>query len=413
MKKAMWLVLLPAAVIVAVGAPVTAEVAPGEEQAAPTSAVETDGDWTTVGVRKFRKVQKRPIQLGTSGGNAEDFEIDGEFITCVGGTLGGLLEMPTRDGAQYFVLSNNHVLAQANKARRGDDVIQPALLDSRCVSGPTDVIGELADFKRIRFGSKPNQVDMAIAAVDESEVRPDGKILKIGVPGSEPLDARIGMSVQKAGRTTGYTRGTVVALDFDLDVNFSSASSTEAVNRTARFVGQVVIEGRNNKPFVEGGDSGSMVFENVKKCPRPIGLVFAGSGNLAAANPIERVLATAATLRPKGEKRVVGCPGAEAPPLALDRAFPAASGSAASARKGRYAVELRRASNVKRRWRELLFEEAGVVGVGVAMEGPADRQRGVIQVFVERADPETLARIPNELEGRPVRVRETGRFLAF
>jgi hypothetical protein len=47
------------------------------------------------------------------------------------------------------------------------------------------------------------------------------------------------------------------------------------------------------------------------------------------------------------------------------------------------------------------------------MEGPADRRRGVIQVFVERADPEVLARIPTELDGRAVRVRETGRFRAF
>jgi hypothetical protein len=389
---------------------------PAEEEANTASVTQTEGmesEWTTVGVRKFRKAQRRPIQLGTSGGNAEDFESDGEFITCFGGTLGGLLQMGSARETQNFVLSNNHVLARANKARRGDDVIQPALLDSRCVSGPADVIGELSDFKRILFNNRGNKVDMSIAAVEPGAVQPNGRILKLGIPGNSPVEARLGMAVQKVGRTTGHTRGTVVALDFDLDVSFSSDSIAVAAARAARFVGQIIVEGRNNKPFVEGGDSGSMVYENAKPCPRAVGLVFAGSGNLAAANPIGEVLAAAKNLRPKGEKTLVGCSAAAAPALGIDQAFPAAAGPAVSAQLGREASELRRASLIKRRWREVLFEEAGVVGVGVAMEGPADRRRGVIQVFVERADPEVLARIPTELDGRAVRVRETGRFRAF
>jgi hypothetical protein len=320
--------------------------------------------------------------------------------------------MKTAHGVEQFVLSNNHVLAMVNQAKRGDDVVQPGLIDSRCVSGAADVIGELSDFKRLRFKNADNKVDMSIASVKPGKVASDGRILKIGVPGNESVAARVGMAVQKVGRTSGRTFGTVIGLDTDVQVDFSSGWTEASTTKVARFRDQIIIQGRGGKDFVKGGDSGSVVFEKVKPCPRAVGLVFAGANKLAAANPISEVLRLAKRLRPKGEKTLVGCTPSPAPALLLEEAWPASTAAAAT-RRGRDDLERRRAARTKRRFRDRLFELEGVVGVGVAFEGPADRRRAVVQVLVERADPETMAQIPTELEGRAVRVLETGRFRAF
>lgn len=68
-----------------------------------------------------------------------------------------------------FILSNNHVLANENRARIGAPVIQPGTLDG---GNPTsDVIGELYDYVPLRMGSPGdpnppvNRVDAACAVV--------------------------------------------------------------------------------------------------------------------------------------------------------------------------------------------------------------------------------------------------------
>src|SRR5579883_1785430 len=61
----------------------------------------------------------RPIPLGVSGGNINDF--NKKQTACFGGTLGALIQ--NRSGMQ-FILSNNHVLAEENKARPGDPIVQ-------------------------------------------------------------------------------------------------------------------------------------------------------------------------------------------------------------------------------------------------------------------------------------------------
>jgi hypothetical protein len=56
---------------------------------------------------------------------------------------------------------------------------------------------------------------------------------------------------------------------------------------TKRFTGQIVIKGGK---FIQAGDSGSLMVEDVTMKPRAVGLCFAGSSSSGIANPIGQVL---------------------------------------------------------------------------------------------------------------------------
>jgi hypothetical protein len=58
---------------------------------------------------------------------------------------------------------------------------------------------------------------------------------------------------------------------------------------TKTFTGQIVIANRGTK-FLAGGDSGSLMVEDVTTNPRAVGLLYAGSRSSAIANPIGDVL---------------------------------------------------------------------------------------------------------------------------
>jgi len=96
-----------------------------------------------------------------------------------------------------------------------------------------------------------------------------------------------GEAVYKSGRTTGPTKGRITAFDLDnVVVNYDIGN--------LRFDGQIEIEGTGQKPFSDGGDSGSLI---VNAGSQAIALLFAGSDTggrnnlgLTFANPIHRVL---------------------------------------------------------------------------------------------------------------------------
>ena len=54
--------------------------------ARPPSEAIADSDLSSQsGPKKHQKRQKRPIKMGTSGGNTGDFTLDGPFIICCSG----------------------------------------------------------------------------------------------------------------------------------------------------------------------------------------------------------------------------------------------------------------------------------------------------------------------------------------
>src|SRR5215475_7999692 len=125
-----------------------------------------------------------------------------------------------------------------------------------------------------------NAVDAAIAQVRVGKVDSTGSILDIGTLSSETVDPDLGMAVKKSARTTGLTTGNITAVHATIDVTYGSG-------KTARFVNQIVVGSGN---FIAGGDSGSLMVEDIEANPRAVGLLFAGSSNTAIANPIDDVL---------------------------------------------------------------------------------------------------------------------------
>jgi len=187
--------------------------------------------------------QTRPIKLGVSGSSQTLLRIK-NLLYCYTGTLGALVE----DGAhRQYVLSNNHVLAKENQnlaygdAVENATVIQPGLLDegtcSTSLGDPAHAVADLSTYVPILFGkgrTKPsNSVDVAIAEARFGQVDTSGAILGIGVLAGTQVDATVGLPVQKTGRTTGHTFGTVRAVGVTIDVSYDSG--------TARFVDQIRI----------------------------------------------------------------------------------------------------------------------------------------------------------------------------
>jgi hypothetical protein len=227
--------------------------------------------------------QTPPIQLGTSG----SWGLDLANGYCCGGTLGSLIQI---SGAQY-ILSNYHVFesdivsgGNGRVATDGDPVIQPGLIDVNCNKNNAQGVGTLS----VRKSLPGSNVDASIAQVVPGMVNTEGKILEIGTISATTVTASLKQAVKKSGRTTGLTRSTVSGLNATVSVTYEN----ECAGGTAFakiFTGQIVIANKGSR-FLNSGDSGSLMVEDITTNPRAVGLLFAGSSTTAISNPINEVL---------------------------------------------------------------------------------------------------------------------------
>jgi hypothetical protein len=228
-------------------------------------------------------IQTPPIQLGTSGG----WRYDLANGYCCGGTLGSLVV----SGGTQYILSNYHVFrsdivngGNGRVAVNGDPIIQPGLIDVGCNANSAQNVATLAG-----GASLPgSNVDAAIAAVIPGMVRTDGAILEVGTLSSATVSASINQAVKKSGRTTGLTRSSVSGLNATISVAYDNECAGGAAF-TKTFTGQILVKNTRGR-FLAGGDSGSLMVEDVTTNPRAVGLLFAGSSTIAVANPIGQVL---------------------------------------------------------------------------------------------------------------------------
>ena len=200
--------------------------------------------------------------------------------SCSAGTIGARVTK----GTNVYALSNNHVYALENEAPIEDKIVQPGVYDTDCQQFTTNQIGTLAAFVTIVFDdTTENTIDAAIAlsSVDDlgNATPSDG----YGTPSSTIADEFLGQKVQKYGRTTGLTTGTVAAIHATVRVGYGSG--------IARFVDQIIVEG-DKGGFLKAGDSGSLLVTYDTDDANPVGLLFAAGrgGKIAVANPIDLVL---------------------------------------------------------------------------------------------------------------------------
>ena len=349
---------------------------------------------TQAAAAKTTTKQAPPISLGTSGG----WRYDLANGYCCSGTLGCLVQL----SGKKCILSNFHVLAgdvvaggNNRVAKVGDYIIQPGLVDVNCIAGGAQNVATLTAWADpVIYNRRGANVDAAIAEVISDMVRDDGAILNIGTISSQTWTASVGQGVKKCGRTTGLTASTVGGLNATVRVQYDRECGSRKVYGTATFTGQILVVNPNNG-FLNAGDSGSLLVENVDPNPRSVGLLFAGSSGangVAVANPINDVLvrfgATMVGVATGASARVATA--GEHPMIA----FLVGEAVAAQERHARLLESVPRA-------------------VGHCV-GP-DEQTGniVIKVLLEKDTPEARAAVPYAVDGVPVVIQETGRIVAY
>jgi hypothetical protein len=222
----------------------------------------------------------RPAKGGYSVGHVDITA--GTIATCVYDILPGGTITPPESGTgipgSFYILSNNHVLANTNAASVGDAILQPGPFDGG--TEPADRIASLSRYIPIALEPDTprelhgNLVDAAIATADFNDI--DREVHWIGKVRAwrERADVAVGTPVQKTGRTTHYTVGRITAVNATVDVGFGGG-------RVARFSDQILTTNMSAP-----GDSGSLITTTDGVA---VGLLFAGSSLVTIANQIENV----------------------------------------------------------------------------------------------------------------------------
>lgn len=214
----------------------------------------------------------RPLRPGYSIGHGQ--------ITA--GTIGGFFLDKDK---KPVILSNNHVVANENKANIGDVIYQPGPDDSsdeikfngwNKPYSNLPYVGSLRKFTKLNRSG--NTHDSGIVEIHQSIL--DSNLVDRVYPTINRKingfkQAVVGTQVQKCGRTTGYTNGRIIATNaiFTITYDFGPAEFNKCIVTTA---------------MSKGGDSGSIIFDMDMNA---VGLLFAGSNKVTLSNDINDVVA--------------------------------------------------------------------------------------------------------------------------
>jgi hypothetical protein len=211
-----------------------------------------------IGIGPRRSVYMTPPDVPTPGNYV--------FV----GTLATMVK--DRATGSTMALTNFHVACVTGWAV-GDRMVQPSLVDNSAAA---------TEFGSIVRALISDQVDGALISVDAGKAW-DPSIEGIGnVAGT--ATATVGLAVEKRGRTTEHTYGSVVSTDFTVSINYGGAVGTRTLHHQLR----VQTDTTRSPRFSDHGDSGSAVVDGSRNV---VGLLFAGSndGMWTFANPIAAV----------------------------------------------------------------------------------------------------------------------------
>jgi hypothetical protein len=337
-----------------------------------------------------------PVTLGSSGGNNNDYDTQGnQIVDCCSGTLGSLIQ---DNSSRQYLLSSNHVLARSDHASIGDAIIQPGLIDNNCTpngdGAGTTPVGALTSW--LPLSSAATNADAAIAQVDSGAVNTAGSILELGAKqadgalaaappgisstGGKGEAAALDLVVAKSGRTTGLTCGAISALSLDVSVDYYLDCAETKPYLTKTYTNQLAISGNQ---FSDAGDSGSLVVDAANA--EPVGLYFSGGTDLAGvsqgvASPATDVLAELAAQAGGGTSfSFVG--GADHPVSCLN--YGDSTVAAAQARRLGDA-EIARAQQALAEARALVNPSAGILGVatGKSSDHPGE---GAVVIYLDES----------------------------
>ncbi len=216
-------------------------------------------------------------QRGSASGSEGVWRPRGGFEAATWRSLILVFPVPGHVFESGIVLGGNN-----RTATTGDFVIQPGLIDVGCNAASAQNVATLR-----QLSSLPgNNVDCSVAQVIPGMV--SGAILEIGTISSTTVGASINQAVKKSGRTTGLSSSKVSGLNATVSVAYENECAGGAAF-TKTFTNQIVIANSGSK-FLNSGDSGSLMVENVTTNPHAVGLLYAGSSTVAIANPIDPVL---------------------------------------------------------------------------------------------------------------------------
>lgn len=182
-----------------------------------------------------------------------------------------------------YALSNNHVLADLNRAGLDDPVLQPGPGFSGLL--PRDHVAVLDRFESIIPPPGVNVIDAAAARIirgapDDLEICMVGRVAGVVEPSDE-------LPVCKYGAKSGFTRGRIDDLGIKGPVGLNPLDPSDV----AEFEDQIrVVPQDVGQVFSLGGDSGSLVIAEASRMA--VGLLFGGAltGEYSLANPISTVL---------------------------------------------------------------------------------------------------------------------------
>ncbi|PVG83315.1 hypothetical protein DDE18_08445 [Nocardioides gansuensis] len=188
------------------------------------------------------------------------------------GSLGAMVR--DRASGQTMALTNFHVACVNNTWSVGDRQVQQSLVDGGSPAG---------QFGSLTRATLSERVDGAVISVDAGRAW-TASVHTVGQVAGHTA-ATVGMTVQKRGRTTEHTFGTVASTDLTVSINYGSDVGV----RTFRHQIRITPDTSRNARFSDRGDSGSVILDANRNV---IGLLFAGAtdGSATFANPIHSAL---------------------------------------------------------------------------------------------------------------------------